>query len=128
MREGLCGAAKLGEPKWDSVRIGISGLGGQTPSPSMASQKRREKYLPNVEMERWCCVWRDGWGALGTMFRKGSALFSLHGHICRVRDETEARREANQLSLLDRWTRTRKESGHFILTEVYLISVDSSTF
>jgi len=59
------------------------------------------------------------------MFRKGSALFSLQSHICRV---TEARREVNQISLLDKWTRSREESVYLISIEVFLVSVDCSTF
>lgn len=51
-REGLYEATKLGEWKWDSVGLGVSGLGGQIPSPRVASQKHREKYLPSVEMQR----------------------------------------------------------------------------
>lgn len=45
-----------------------------------------------------------------------------------MRDETEARKEVNWLSLWDKWTRTREESVHHILIEVFLISVDSSPF
>ena len=122
-REGLCEATKLGEPKWDSVRIGISGLGG--PSPRVASRKCREKYFLGVEMQRWYGGCQHGWEAQGTMFRKGSALFSLQSHICRV---TEARREVNQISLLDKWTRSREESVYLISIEVFLVSVDCSTF
>lgn len=55
-REGLCKATKFGEPKWDSVGIGISGLGGQTLSSKRGIPKEQRKVPPKCEMQKRCCV------------------------------------------------------------------------
>lgn len=125
-RESRYEATRLEELKWDSVRIGISGLGCQTPSPRITSWKCRERYLPSLEMQRWYCVCWGVCGALVTVFSEELALLSLQSRICRVRDQMKP---GGRLISFHYWI-NGQGLGRYqcISTEVFLVSVDSSTF